>query len=150
MSVNRKEFLILTASGVASMVSAPRRLFAEAGDQAQSFYSADMFKPYVGQTFRITSAEKDTRMDPLDVTLQTVTDVAGGPQTVQFSLVFVGPAGDAIPSKTYLFLHPQLGSLPIFVGPARKDGEGRTLYRADFNILQNERSTVVAPPRRKR
>ena len=29
-------------------------------------------------------------------------------------------------------------------------GSAGTFYRADFNILQNERATIVAPPRRRR
>lgn len=149
MKVNRKDFLALAASGVAAAAYRPGRLFAETLP-SQSFYTPDMFAPHVGATFRITSADKDKPIDPLDVTLQTVTSRTGGPETVQFSLEFMGPAGDPLESKTYLFQHPKLGSLPMFVSPARKDDQGRTWYRADFNILQNERSTPIAPPRRKK
>ena len=150
MKVTRKQFLSVAATAVAGAAVSPRLSFAEAGQPAQSFYSADMFRPYLKQTFQITSAEEGVRMDPLDVTLETVEDRTSGSQTAQFSLEFMGPAGDPIASKTYVFRHPQLGALPMFVSPAHKDGQGRTFYRADFNILQNERSEVIAPPRRKR
>jgi hypothetical protein len=151
MTVNRKEFLGLVGAGVAAAAAwSPETLLAESGSQVQSYYSADMFKPYLHQTFRITSANKAIHMDELDVTLETETDRTKGPEAVQFTLEFMGPAGDPIPSKIYLFQHPELGSLPMFVSPARKDGQGRTFYRADFNILQNERATIVAPPRRRR
>jgi hypothetical protein len=150
MTVNRKEFLTLVGAGVATVAAwSPEGLLAESGSQVQSFYSADMFKPYVGQTFHVASGETGKPMD-LDVTLETVADRTKGPEAIQFSLEFMGPAGDPIPSKIYLFQHPELGSLPMFVAPARKDGQGRTFYRADFNILQNERATIVAPPRRRR
>lgn len=154
MTVNRKEFIGFVAAGVAAAAAwSPERALADSGsavEAAQSFYSPEMFAPYVNTTFRITSADSTVRMDELDVTLQSVADKTSGPEAVQFSLEFMGPAGDPIPSKTYLFKHPRLGSLPMFVAPARKDGQGRTFYRADFNILQNERAAITPPSRRRR
>ena len=64
MTVNRKEFLGLVGAGVAAAAAwSPETLLAESGSQVQSYYSADMFKPYLHQTFRITSADKTVRMD---------------------------------------------------------------------------------------
>jgi hypothetical protein len=28
-----------------------------------------------------------------------------------------------------------MGRFPVFVVPTRRDGQGRTFYRADFNLL---------------
>jgi hypothetical protein len=150
-NVNRKEFLAIVGTGVAAAAAwSPQSLLAESGEQVESTYTLGMFQPYVGQTFRITSADKSVRMDELDVTLQAVEDRTTGPEAVQFSLEFMGPAGDPIASKTYLFRHPELGSVPMFVSPARKDSQGRTFYRADFNILQNARAAITPPSRRRR
>lgn len=150
MKVTRKQFLSTVATGVLGAAIAPGRLLGESGQAVQSIYSPEMFAPYVGSTFRVTSAELGQAFDEFDVTLQEVSRAAGGPETVQFSLEFTGPAGDAAASKTYVFRHPELGSLPMFVTPARKDAQARVVYRADFNILQNARSTVIVPPRRRR
>jgi hypothetical protein len=148
MSVTRKQFLGLVATGVAGAVSwSPRRLLAESAPQA---YSPEMFEPVVGDTFHITSVAQEKPIDPLDVTLEKVTRVGTENETIQFSLEFTGPVGDALPSRTYLFENAKLGQIPMFVAPARRDGQGRTLYRADFNILQNARSTVIAPARSRR
>ena len=148
MTVTRKQFLGLVATGVAGAVSwSPRRLLAESAAQA---YSPEMFESFVGGTFHITSAAHDRPIDPLDVTLEKVTRVGTENETIQFSLEFAGPAGDGLPSRTYVFENEKLGPIPMFVAPARHDPQGRTLYRADFNILQNARSTVIAPARPRR
>jgi hypothetical protein len=151
MAVTRKQFIGLVATGVAGAAAwSPGRLLAET---VQSGYSPETFSPYVGDTFHVTNVSDDKSVKPVDsfdVTLASVSNLASGSSTVQFSLEFTGPAGDAVPSGRYLFVHPKLGSIPMFVGSPLRDGQGRPLYRADFNILQNTRSTVIAPSRPRR
>ena len=146
MTVNRKQFLGLVATGVAGAAAwKPGRLLAET---VQSGYSTAMFTKYLGTSFRVTSREgSQTR---LDMVLHAILERASGADTAQFSLEFVAPAGEPIASRTYNFDHPDLGTIPLFVTLTRRDSQWNSYYRADFNILQNTRSTPIVPPRYKR
>lgn len=54
-----------------------------------------------------------------------------GQERLQFSLVFRGPEGSALPQGIYRLSHAELGELDLFLVPIGRDAEG-TRYEAAF------------------
>lgn len=94
--------------------------------------TAAHFAGLEGETF-LLRLEGDERL-PLELV-----GVSEGPddprrppaQRAPFAITFRGPAAPSLPQKTYVFEHPALGELEIFIVPIRPDAQG-PLYEAVF------------------
>ena len=56
------------------------------------------------------------------------------PRYENFSLLFAGPTAQALPQRTYLFEHDQLGAFDLFIVPIAAE-KGTIRYQAVFNRL---------------
>jgi hypothetical protein len=129
MKFTRKEFLSGLALGMAGAALHPMSaLGAAAGNPLEP----PQFKALAGKTFRVSTA--DSR-GSIDVVLDAYNELPASAQAHQFSLTFVAPGGETLKEGTYFVEQDQMGRLPIFVVPTRRDGQGRAFYRADFNLL---------------
>jgi hypothetical protein len=89
------------------------------------------FEPHIGSEFSIASVA-----DRVVVVLAAVNRLAPrshGDRTEPFSIVFLGPSGDALPQATYTLQHPDLGDLAMFLVPIGPDRAGQQQYEAVFN-----------------
>ena len=129
MNFTRKEFLSGLALGMAGAALRPMSaLGASAGDA----FELHTFKTLGGRTFRVSAG--DSR-GAIDVVLDAYNELPASAQAHQFSLTFVAPGGEQLKEGTYAVEQDQMGRFPVFVVPTRRDGQGRTFYRADFNLL---------------
>jgi hypothetical protein len=128
MKLTRKQFLSRVTTGLvgtalgSSILKAtvPKRPLAAAG-----------FENQVGTSFQI-------RADGRDLTKLILNRFENKPSskgTTQFSLQFAAPAGASLEEGTYDVKHAALGNFRMFVVPLPADAQGRTSYRADFNLL---------------
>ena len=147
MRVTRKEFLSTLAAGLAGAALRPSRMLAASpGDTI----ALETFQKYIGTTFRVI---RPSGADPVAVVLQDIVHQKDAPGSVQFSLSFVARGGENLDEKTYSFVHPDMGTVPIFVTKVRVDPQGQAWYRADYNLLQgkaaaqNNRKTRTVPSR---
>lgn len=91
--------------------------------------SPQTFEPYVGSEFAVVDAS-------VAIVLATVTRHAArdhGARRDPFSLLFVGPPGQALPQASYRLDHAALGELVIFIVPIGPSADGRQQYEAVFN-----------------
>jgi hypothetical protein len=129
MKLTRKEFLSGLALG---MAGAALRPMSALGAAAENALEPHQFKALVGKTFRVSTA--DSR-GSIDVVLDGYSELPASAKAHQFSLTFVAPGGEQLKEGTYAVEQGQMGRFQIFVVPTRRDGQGRTFYRADFNLL---------------
>lgn len=95
------------------------------------------FSPYLGDQFKICSAESE----PLKVELIEVTDRSprinrddGAVQQQCFSLLFQGSLDQPLRQNTYSFKHPKMGTFDLFIVPVGKDKTAMQ-YEAVINRL---------------
>ena len=70
------------------------------------------YVPLVGTGFRIDRGEDAS---PVKATLASATRLEGEGET--FSLIFRGPAKEALEQRTYTLAHPSIGTFPLFLVP---------------------------------
>jgi hypothetical protein len=129
MKLTRSQFVTTVAGALAGATLRPGDLFARPVDPP---------KPYplhalVGRTFRFDPADG---REPIDLTLDAIVEGKASNGTRQFSLMFVAPGGESLREGTYAAEQGQKGRFQIFVVPTGRDGEGRSWFRADFNLLE--------------
>ncbi len=146
MITTRAEFIRLVAA--ASAVAATARLPALGGKNeaaggrplahppgatpAALRALPETFRTLQNRTFWIVGR---TGQNKSRLMLETVTDRASGPHTVQFSLLFSSPDRAHLPEGTYSVIHPQLGRIDLFLTPVMNPERKETGYRADYNLL---------------
>jgi hypothetical protein len=91
--------------------------------------NAAFFRRYLNDTFSVRAAGRSrTRL--------VLAKVADGPVTKknveQFSLIFHGPAGMAIPDGTHAFRHATLGDFDLFIVANGIPNDRRVVYEACF------------------
>jgi hypothetical protein len=93
------------------------------------------FAALQGEAFQVQVAPDDT----VAVTLGSATlHGTGANQAVpsrqgeRFSLEFLGPRSRFLPQATYRFMHPRLGSFPVFIVPIGAEQDAFR-YEAIFN-----------------
>jgi hypothetical protein len=94
----------------------------------------DLFAGRVGEHFDATAGEDSTvRLELVDATEGSQLGGRGpeGQERLQFSLVFRGPATEALAQGTYPVSHVELGELELFLVPIGPDAEGMR-YEAAF------------------
>jgi hypothetical protein len=94
----------------------------------------DDFAGRVSEQFDVSVGEGPSV--PMVLVEATTSSVAGGQgpdgqERMQFSLVFRGPAAQALPQSTYPITHAELGELELFLVPLGPDAEGMR-YEAVF------------------
>jgi hypothetical protein len=132
MKFTRKEFLSGLALGMAGAALHP---MSALGAATEGTVEPHQFKALVGKTFHVFTA--DSR-GSIDVVLDAYSELPATAKAHQFSLTFVAPGGGKLTEGTYSVEQDQMGRFPLFVVPTRRDGQGRTFYRADFNLLTNK------------
>ena len=92
------------------------------------------FENYSGQMFQARVGDYAGEWELMSVTPQpsSSSGAAEDAGARSFSLLFRAPANHRIPQGTYAILHPELGSLDIFMVPIRADKNGFHL-EAVFN-----------------
>jgi hypothetical protein len=86
---------------------------------------AARYRDHVGTTFTIDEVSHRVR-------LTSVVESPLHPEIEQFSLLFAGPAGDAIPHGIYTFRHAALGRLEMFITPVGAPSAA-PVYQACFS-----------------
>ena len=132
MNVTRKEFLFTVVAGVAGTAIRPLAAASKPVGASSSIPLVRDFGAPVGRTFRVQTA--DSR-GSIDVVLEAVEEKPSSNGTHQFSLTFVAPGGERLAEGSYTVEQDKMGRFPLFVQPTRRDGQGRTFFRADFNLL---------------
>ncbi len=129
MKTTRTQFLTTIATGLAAAAMNPLSALTlpEGG-----FPVARNFGRLVGRTFHVQTADG---RGSIDVVLEAIDERPASNGTHQFSLTFVAPGGERLAEGTYSVEQDGMGSFLLFVTPTRRDGQGRTFYRADFNLL---------------
>jgi hypothetical protein len=89
----------------------------------------DTFAPREGEVFELTLPDGRA----LRVTLIAVlgTGLKGLAQREQFSLHFKGPVTPALDQRIYRLVHPELGTLELFLVPIGRDADAM-IYEAAF------------------
>ena len=129
MSMTRKRFLSLASSAAVLAAARPFRLLAAPAPRVVSF-RLESFAQVQGRTFSIAG--------PGGTVHVVLHEVKAGPKdrrTDQFTLVFAGENGTALPEGTYQVTFPDLRTFPHFEIPAG-NGDAGALFRSDFNILK--------------
>jgi hypothetical protein len=132
MRTTRKNFLFTVAAGVAGAAIRPLSAATMPVGAMAPVPVARNFGGLVGKTFHVQTA--DSR-GSIDVVLEAIDERPASNGTHQFSLTFVAPGGEKLAEGTYSVEQDKLGRFPLFVVPTRRDGQGRTFFRADFNLL---------------
>jgi len=88
------------------------------------------FQKHLTETFRIQL--QDSELDLQLVEVSPMGQTSGHRARAPFSLIFRGPANLLLDQGTYPFVHPALGSLPLFLVPIGPDAEG-LCYEVVFN-----------------
>ncbi len=94
----------------------------------------DDFSGRVSEQFDVSVGEgPSVPMVLIEATGSSVSGGRGpdGQERMQFSLVFRGPATQALPQRIYAMTHAALGELDIFLVPLGPDAEGMR-YEAVF------------------
>ena len=133
MNVTRKKFLFTVVAGVAGAAMHPLSAANSAGGR-------DGTEPLSPATSEDSSERRFTSRRPteegsIDVVLEAIDERPPSNGTHQFSLTFVAPGGERLAEGTYTVEQERMGRFPLFVTPTRRDGQGRTFFRADFNLL---------------
>lgn len=131
MSMTRLRFLSILSSGFAFAAAGVGRMLASP-DRETVVLSSASFHQLKNTTFSVSG--------PRGVVRLVLEDVKAGPQdrrTNQFTLIFAGADSAKLPEGTYPVAHPRLDAFAIYVVPAGTSGDGKTRYRADFNLLRN-------------
>lgn len=132
MNVTRKKFLFTVVAGVAGAAIHPLSAATMPVGAMGSVPVARNFGGFIGRTFRVQTADG---RGSIDVVLEALDEKPASNGTHQFSLTFVAPGGEKLAEGTYTVEQDKMGRFPLFVVPTRRDGQGRTFYRADFNLL---------------
>jgi len=132
MNVTRKEFLFTVVAGVAGAAIHPLSAATMPVGAVDANPPARNFGRFVGRTFRVQTGDG---RGSIDVVLEAFEERPPSNGTHQFSLTFVAPGGEKLAEGTYSVEQDGMGRFPLFVTPTRRDGQGRTFYRADFNLL---------------
>lgn len=132
MKTTRTQFLTVIATGLAAAAMNPLSAATRPVGATNSPSPTRNFGECVGRTFRVQTA--DSR-GSIDVVLEAYDERPASNGTHQFSLTFVAPGGERLAEGTYTVEQDKMGRFPLFVTPTRRDGQGRTFYRADFNLL---------------
>lgn len=83
-------------------------------------FTAAMFAPHIGETFRLIASESEW----LDLTLSTVEErdqITPTPERKPFTLLFHGPHSPIAPQRTYRFAHATIGEFDLFIVPVGPD-----------------------------
>jgi len=128
MKTTRKNFLATVAGSLAAAVLRPGDLLAAPPDAFEPHH----FRGLVGEPFVFDPGD---RSGPVYMVLAAYSDRAPSNGTHQFTLTFQAPAGDRLKEGTYSVAQDRMGSLRVFIVPTGTDSAGRTLFRADFNLL---------------
>ena len=132
MKTTRKQFVTTIATGLAGAALRPGDLLGVPPDVPEPRY----FKGLVGATFRVQPADGRA---PIELVLDEYVELKPSNGTRQFSLRFVAPGGESLREGTYFMEQGRTGQFWIFVIPIRRDGQGQTWFRADFNLLMGGR-----------
>ena len=89
--------------------------------------TVDSFAPHVGQRFALP--EQGCELELIEARAHPGEPPAG--RRAPFALLFRGPAEPILDQRTYVFEHPQLGTLAIFIVPVGRDDAG-IRYEAIF------------------
>jgi len=133
----RKQFLTSVAAGLAGaalpspLVKAATNPRAAVSALTDSKTILDTYSGTVGTTFLAHPAGREA----VALTLLAVEKVRSSSGTTQFSLRFAAPGGESLPEGTHDVEHATLGSFQLFLVPTGSDGNGQTLFRADFNLI---------------
>ena len=130
MSITRLRFLSLLSSGFAVAAAGPAKLLASA-NRGTVVFSADAFGKLINTTFTVQGPSGLVR-----AVLQNVMAGPQDPRTSQFSLLFAAPATTTLPEGIYSVDHSGLSTFSLFISPAGVGGDGKKLFRSDFNILR--------------
>ncbi|HSB63295.1 MAG TPA: hypothetical protein VLJ18_03970 [Thermoanaerobaculia bacterium] len=132
MKTTRKNFLFTVAAGLAGAAMRPLSAANVPVGAMGPASVARNFGGLVGKTFRVQTGDG---RGSIDVVLETFDERPASNGTHQFSLTFVAPGGERLAEGTYTVEQERMGRFPLFVTPTRRDGQGRTFFRADFNLL---------------
>jgi len=120
MIVSRATFLKVCGAAVAGLALSPAAACSE-----PALHSSARFLRQIGTTFTIDGVSRRVR-------LTDVSESRLHPHIEQFSLLFGGAAGDAIPHGTYTFRHAELGRIEMFITPVGAPGAA-PVYQACFS-----------------
>ncbi|MFI5120545.1 MAG: DUF6916 family protein [Thermoanaerobaculia bacterium] len=132
MNITRKKFLFtVAAAGAGAAIHTLSAATMPVGAMGPVSVARN-FGEFVGRTFRVQTTDG---RGSIDVVLEAIEERPSSNGTHQFSLTFVAPGGERLMEGTYIVEQDRMGRFPLFVTPTRRDGQGRTFYRADFNLL---------------
>jgi hypothetical protein len=92
-------------------------------------YTAEIFEPHVGSTFKA-----ETAGDVVPLQLSEVKRSLSTPRVLQFSLFFKGPLQPFLQQQTAHLNHVVLGGLDLFIVPVGKE-ETQFVYQAVFSRI---------------
>ena len=154
MTVSRGSFLKICGAAVAALLGSPvdvrsiltlgGRPSAAAivgGTQNLQDACASLFREHLHTTFTIRSG--GGAGTPL--VLARVTERLPGTGVEQFSLIFRGPGGAAIPEGTHLLRHAALGDFDLFIAPIGASSVWRSVYEACFSRRVRSETERGAP-----
>ena len=90
--------------------------------------TASLFRKYLTDPFTVRVAGEGR----VRLVLAKVTDGPATRNVEQFSLIFHGPAGTAIPDGTHTFQHPEIGTFDLFIIAIGIPNDRRVAYQACF------------------
>jgi len=92
----------------------------------------ETFEQLLGQSFDVALASGETLRLTLLHVREAMAGGIGSPHRTPFSLLFRGgPRDQYLPQRIYDLVHPELGTLSIFIVPVGPD-EGAMRYEAVF------------------
>jgi hypothetical protein len=98
-----------------------------------SLYKMETFAPHVNTAFEADAGQGVS----VPLRLEEVTAGPSTPKTLQFSLIFRGPAEPRLPQRITPLRHRQLGEMDFFLVPIGMDESG-VRYQAAFNRMTAE------------
>jgi hypothetical protein len=132
MKTTRTQFLTAIATGLAAAAMNPLSAAPIPVGAMGSSPVARNFGRLIGRTFHVQTADG---RGSIEVVLEALDEKPASSGTHQFSLTFVAPGGERLAEGSYTVEQDKIGRFPLFVTPTRRDGQGRTYFRADFNLL---------------
>lgn len=132
MKTTRTQFLSAIATGLAAAALSPLSAATKPVGAMDSITPVRNFGGLIGKTFHVQTTDG---RGSIDVVLEAYDERPASNGTHQFTLTFVAPGGERLAEGTYSVEQDTMGRFPLFVIPTRRDGQGRTFYRADFNLL---------------
>ncbi len=142
MTVTRSAFLKTLGAALAAATLDPSELLAalpeadpsDPGDAFGGVFSAELFAPYVGLSFRAsTRAGRPWQGDLVLDAVQSIPSTG----SEQFTLSFKSYDAVRLPAGMISISNPSFGRTRVFIQPAGEDENLRfTRYRAEFNLLK--------------